>query len=189
MKAINHFEQNRPVHLARRDVFFEHAVELLLEPDGSSTAELDLAKFEEILFLLRISRRHAGFSIRETGKNAKDELFERLIILLTGNVKAVLSMLNLKAVVTSSDGSFFSFLGANQASVALQAEEYERRANDIARSILNTLRLAEEPFAQLKNDYVTSTAPENLERYEKARAHFAEGLRRGDHLPLPPRAR
>ncbi len=181
MKAIDHFEQNRPVHLARRDIYFERAASLISAQQQSFTPEINVDDYEEILFLLRVARQHGRFSIRDSGKNEKDEQFCRFINLLAGNVKAVLSLLNLKRMVEDTSESFFSFLGANQASIALQAEEYQRRANDIVRSIHKTLQLAEEPFEQLKVDNAASASDEELDRYTKARKHFTKQIKDGKH--------
>ncbi|NNJ70530.1 MAG: hypothetical protein HKP10_04495 [Kiritimatiellales bacterium] len=172
MKTIDHFEQNRPVHLALRDVYFERAARMISAQQSTLSPEINVGEYEEILFLLRVSREHARFSIRNAGKNETDEQFSRLINILVGNVKAALSMINLKGMVESRDGSFFSFLGANQASIALQGEEYQRRANDIIRSIHNTLKLAEDPFELLKLENSAAASEEERERYAKARAHF-----------------
>jgi len=181
VKAINHFKQNRPVHLARRDVYFEQAIALLTAQQQAALYEIRTEVYEEILFLLRVARQHARFSIREEGKNEKDEQFARFINLLAGNVKAVLSMINLKGMVENDDQSFFSFLGSNQASIALQAEEYQRRANDIVRSIHNTLKLAEEPFELIKSEYAASASVDALDRYAKAREHFTQLVSDGRH--------
>lgn len=140
-----------------------------------------MEEYEEILFLLRVARQQASFSIRETGRNGSDEQFGRFINLLAGNVKAVLSMMNLKETVESSDDSFISFLGANQASVALQAEEYQRRANDIIRSLHNTLKLAEDPYELLKLKNADSCTDEERERYLKGRQHFDQLVKEGRH--------
>lgn len=174
MNPINHFEQNRPVHLARRDVYFEKAKELISSELHGQECSLKNERYEEILFTLRTARQHARFSIRNAGKNEHDEQFSLFINLLAGNVKAVLSVINLKGMVESSQGSSFSFLGANQASAGLQAEEYQRRAVDIVRSMQNTLKLAEEPFVKLKAENRSTASDEANERYEKARAHFLE---------------
>ena len=136
-------------------------------------------EYEEILFFLRIARQQARFSIRETGKNGSDEQFGRFINLLAGNVKAVLSIMTLKETVESSEGSFISFLGANQASIALQAEEYQRRANDIIRSLHNTLKLAEDPFELLKAENSKSNTDEERQRYSTARRHFDQLVKEG----------
>ena len=140
-----------------------------------------MKEYEEILFLLRVARQQAKFAIRESGKNESDEQFSWFINLMAGNVKAVLAMMNLKETVESSEGSFFSFLGANQASVALQAEEYQRRANDIIRSLHNTLNLAEDPFELLKIENSDSCTDEERSRYSKARKHFTQLIDEGRH--------
>ena len=177
MNPINHFEQNRPVHLARRDVYFEKAVELISDRDPLPGMEFRIADYEEILFMLRTARKHARFSIRNAGKNENDEQFSLFINLLAGNVKAVLSMINLKGMVENSQGSSFSFLGVNQASAGLQAEEYQRRATDIVRSIQNTVRLAQEPFENLKKENRKNASGDENSRYKKARDHFASQVK------------
>lgn len=175
------------MHLARRDVYFERAASRIVEQARQSYAEPMAAEYEEILFLLRTARQHARISIRNAGKNSHDEQFSLFITLLAGNVKAVLSMLNLKGMVESSQGSAFSFLGENQASAGLQAEEYQRRANDIVRSIQKTLELAREPFETLKAENRGTASHEENERYEKARSHFLEELDRQKPIvhPMP----
>lgn len=174
MNPINHFELNRPVHLARRDISFEKAVELISNQQPTFGGGMDVETYEEVLFLLRTARQHARFAIRHTGRNSHDEQFSLFVDLLAGNVKAVLSMINLKGMVERAKGSSFSFLGVNEASAGLQAEEYQRRANDIVRSMQNTLRLAEEPFERLKTENRASFSEEETLRYEKARGHFEQ---------------
>lgn len=171
---IDHFEQNRPVHLARRDVYFERAVELISAHQMHSAHEIDPDRYEEVLLLLRVARQHARFSVRHAGRNEIDEQFCRFVEMLTGNVKAVLSMINLKGMVERSGDSFFNFLGENKASAALQGEEYLRRANDLIRSIHNTLQLAGDPFERLKKENGEAATEEERLRYTKAREHFMQ---------------
>ena len=174
MNPINHFELNRPVHLARRDISFEKAVAVIASQQPAFGGGPGVENYEEVLFLLRTARQHARFAIRNAGRNSHDEQFSLFVNLLAGNVKAVLSMINLKGMVESTQGSSFSFLGVNEASAGLQAEEYQRRANDIVRSMQNTLRLAEEPFEKLKAENRASFSEEETLRYEKARGHFEQ---------------
>lgn len=181
MKAIHHFKQNRPVHLARRDAYFEEANKLIHARHEQGKSEINIADYEEIIFLLRVARLHAIYSIRETGKNENDEQFYRFIDLLAGNVKAILSMLNLKGMVESSENSIASFLGENKASIALQAEEYQRRANDFSCSILNTLKLAQDPIDQLKKENANALSPDETQRYAKSFDHSALQIKEGKH--------
>lgn len=179
------------MHLARRDVYFECAAEGISAQRQRGHPEINTGNYEEILFLLRVARQHGRFSVRDGGKNEKDEQFCRFINLLAGNVKAVLSILNLKQSVETEGGFFFSFLGGNHATVALQAEEYLRRARDIDRTIHNTLTLAKEPFLQLKEANAAALSEEEQVRYKKAWDHFSalakEGRGRYSIAPNPRR--
>jgi len=183
VKTINHFEQNRPVHLALRDIYYERATSLLKNPEQMAIQKLDATDYEEILFLLRTARDHGYFAVRDNGKNEKDSQFCRFINLLAGNVKAVLSMLNLKHSVEAKDSFFFSFLEVNHASVALQAEEYERRARDIIRCMLNTLELANVAFEGLKQSNRDAFNDFERERYDKAAMHHKELIEQRPALP------
>ena len=183
VETINHFEQNRPVHLALRDVYYDRATYLLREPGLVSMQELNASDYEEILFLLRTARNHGFLAVRDNGKNEKDDQFCKFINMLAGNVKAVLSMLSLKHTVEAEGGFFFSFLEVNHASVALQAEEYERRARDIICCMLNTLKLANVAFEGLKQANYDAFSGFERERYEKAAAHHRELIEQRPELP------
>ncbi|MEN7973152.1 MAG: hypothetical protein ABFR47_04885 [Verrucomicrobiota bacterium] len=183
MEATSHFNQNRPVHLALRDVHYERATSLLKDPCHMAIRELDAANYEEILFLLRTAREHCWSAIRDNGKNENDGQFCKFINMLAGNVKAVLAMLNLKNSVEADDGFFFSFLEANRASVALQAEEHERRARDIIRSLLSMLELADNAFEGLKQANYDAFSGSERERYKMAAAHHRELIEQRPELP------
>ncbi len=183
MKTINHIEQNRPVHLALRDTYYERATGLLQALKNKAIQGLDAADYEEILFLLRTARDHGRFAVRDNGKNEKDGQFCEFINMLAGNVKAVLSMLSLKQSVEAKDGFFFSFLEVNHASVSLQAEEYERRARDIVRCMLDTLDLANDACDELRKANHDAFSDFEHERYDKAAARHKELIENQPDLP------
>jgi tetratricopeptide (TPR) repeat protein len=177
MDSSNHFEQNRPVHLAMRDVYYQRATEILIRAEQTCAAGCRIKLYEEILQLLRTARRHARFAARTVhDKNQNDRDFYRYLDLLVGNVKAVLAMLNQKRSVEHAEGFFFSFLGVNHASVVLQAEDYERRANDIIRCIHKTLELALEPFTALRKSNREGSTDAEKGRYKKAYKHYSAVL-------------
>jgi len=177
VSRINHFEQNRPVHLARRDIYYERAVELLLDQRQATMHELQAGPYEEILFMLRTARQHAYFSIREEGKNETDKLFYEFLKVLSGNVKAVLSMLNLKQAIAHAEGFFLSTGSANHASVALLSEEYERRACDIVRCVHGTLELASSAFENLRDANLEQFHAIERARYQRACEHNRDLIR------------
>lgn len=183
MKRINHSEKNRPVHLALRDVHYERAVDLLKAPGLSAGEQLEIGDFEEILFLLRTAREHGAFAVRNEACSSRDCQFRDFINMLAGNVKSILSMLNLKRSVETEGGFFFSFLEANHASVALQAEEYTRRARDILRCVQNTLELAGSAYDTLKQTNLSALTEFERERYDRAADHHRG--RFGQALELP----
>ena len=183
MSSINHFKQNRAVHLARRDGYFEAAVAAVRQaPSGGEEEE---SFYGEVLFLLRVARLHARFCVRSREASGADEEFARFVALLAGSVKAVLSMLELRNSVVKDRS--FNFLGSNQATLGLQAEEYQRRAAELVRALRSTLELAEESFAVLKVENEASLETSERERYDRARAHVAELMERGQHrYPIAP---
>ncbi|MCF7817415.1 MAG: hypothetical protein K9M54_05990 [Kiritimatiellales bacterium] len=183
VKAINHIEQNRPVHLALRDIYYERAILLLRSPNHNGQPGMDVCGYEEILFLLRTAREHGRFAVRDGQKNEKDGEFCDFINMLAGNMKAALSMLNLKRSVEAENGFFFSFLEVNHASVALQAEEYERRARDLIRCMRNTLELANGAYEGLKQANRESFNDFECERYDKAWSHYAGLIEKVPELP------
>ena len=183
MSSINHFKQNRAVHLARRDGYFEAAVAAVRQAPSGGEAEESF--YGEVLFLLRVARLHARFCVRSREASGADEEFARFVALLAGSVKAVLSMLELRNAVVKDRS--FNFLGSNQATLGLQAEEYQRRAAELVRALRSTLELAEESFAVLKVENEASLEASERERYDRARAHVAELMDRGQHrYPIAP---
>ena len=179
MASINHFKQNHPVHLARRDAYFEAAVHALRKGAHPSSTVLEEGCYTETLFLLRVARLHARFSVRSPDVSEADEQFAHFVDLLTGSVKAILSMLDLRKMILEDQS--FSFLGSNQATIGLQAEEYQRRAVELVRALLSTLALAEDSFESLKQKNTSSLDEGGRERYSRAQAHVAELMKREQH--------
>jgi hypothetical protein len=178
MEQINHFEKNRPVHLAVRDVHFEHAIKLLADSrDADAHIPMNMQRYEKILHMLRTAREHARVAARNKRRDAQ---FCDFIMMMSGNVKAVLSMLNLKHAVERMDG--FLELDDHH-TMALQAEEYERRARDIVQCLLDTLDLAGRAYHNLKTLNWDHFNEMERSRYEKASAHYALLLEKELEIP------
>lgn len=178
MTSINHFIQNRPVHLARRDIYFQAAAKELKKYNEFGTS-INSKDYNKILFLLKVARMHAKFGVRTPGENENDEQFSRFVTLLTANAKAILSMLELRDLALKD--AAFSFLGANQTKVELLAEEYQKRAHDTIKSLVSTLNLAEETFERLKKDNAAGLSKSDLERYQKACIHVEDLIKNDNH--------
>ena len=122
---------------------------------------------------------HSGFSVRTPGENEYDEQFQRYIDLMTGNLKAVLSTLELRDLVVKN--SSFEFLGKNYAAAELYANEYQRRAKDILNSVMATLNLADETFGHLKKLNNQSLDDEEKSRYKKTHKHVERLMKNKKH--------
>ncbi len=181
MFLTNRFVHNRPIHLARRDVYFEHAVDQVQAQRHNIGEPLKPGVYNDILFLLHVVCQHARFCVRSLGQNENDERFCHFAALLVDNVKAVLSMLELYDLVQQNGSSVFGFPGSNQALARQQAEEYQSRANDIVRTIVNTLDMSRGAFEQLKRENAESLKALEIERYAKSREHFERLIGEGRH--------
>jgi hypothetical protein len=132
-----------------------------------------------VLFLLRVARLHARFSVRSQDVSEADEQFARFVELLMGSVKAILSMLDLRKLILKDRS--FSFLGSNQATIGLQAEEYRRRAIELVRALLSTLALAEGSYESLKQENAASLDESGRKRYGRAQGYVRELMERDQH--------
>ena len=178
MEQINHFEKNRPVHLAVRDVHFEHAIKLLADSrNADDHTPMNMKEYEKILYMLRTAREHARVAAQHKRRDAQ---FCDFIMMMSGNVKAVLSMLNLKLAVEQMDG-FWEL--DDHHTMALQAEEYERRARDIVHCLLDTLDLAGRAYHNLKTLNWEHFNENERSRYEKASTHYALLLEKELEIP------
>ena len=176
MSSINHFIQNRPVHLARRDVYYEKTVREL-DALSKNNKSIGCKIYGDCFY--SVSRLHSRFSVRTPGENENDEQFQRYIDLMAGNLKAVLATLELRDVVVNN--SSFEFLGKKYAAAELYANEYQRRAKDILNSVMATLNLADETFQHLKQLHNQSLNEEEKARYEKTYKHVEKLMKNKKH--------
>ncbi|MCF7849010.1 MAG: hypothetical protein K9M45_09185 [Kiritimatiellales bacterium] len=174
-----HFSLNRPVHLARRDVYYEQAVDLLYEPETERGADELVRRYEHILFLLNTARRHAKAAVRVNGTDETDQEFCGFVKLLIGNVRAITAMLRQQRYLQRASG----FIGSSP-KIEEQAEAFERRAKDVLEGVHNILSLARDTFTQLKKANLKSMQKADRARYIKARKQFAAGVEKDRGVSL-----
>ncbi|MFH0879466.1 MAG: hypothetical protein V2A34_07105, partial [Lentisphaerota bacterium] len=73
-----HFNLNRPIHLARRDVFFERAVELLNVPLQDMDIGIRLKHADMIMSLLKTAESHAFFATRASASQQEHDFLRFL---------------------------------------------------------------------------------------------------------------
>lgn len=159
-----HFSLNRAVHLARRDLYYEQAVDLLYQPDVEREFEELVQWYSDILFLLKNAQWHAKAAVRVNGKDEKDQAFLEFIRLLIGNVKAFLGVIRQREFLYRDN----SFIGVSPV-IKRQLEDSRHCARNIQEGIRNLLALAGSPFRELKKSNLESMSEVDRARYTKSR--------------------
>jgi hypothetical protein len=167
-----HFDINRPIHLARRDVFFERAVELLYVPlQNLSTADR-IKSSEVIISMLKTAETHAFFAIQSSSTVAQESDFLRFLRLISDNVKSANAMMQHQLHLEAEESFLCQFLNATPEQCVLPAMHYQRRAEDILQGLWNVLQLAHTAYRSLQTSNLQKLTEDERARYRKAYDSF-----------------
>jgi hypothetical protein len=169
--SSNHFQANRPVHLARRDVFFERAMELLNIPMQGMDLPARLAHMDLVLSLLKIAQNHAFFGSR-TSTFREEHDFLRFLKLISDNVQSLHSMMQQQSQLEGAESFLRQFLGTTAEQSLLPAMQYQRRAEDILQGLWNLLQQAHGPYRALQKRNIDALDDEERGRYRMAYDSF-----------------
>lgn len=178
-----HFDINRPIHLARRDVFFERAVELLYTPLQNLTTAERIIHAEVIISLLKTAESHAFFAIQSSGTVAQETDFLRFLKLISDNVQSAHAMLQHQLHLEAEESFLCQFLSATPEQCVLPAMHYQRRAEDILQGLWNILQLAHTAYRNLQQTNLDSLTEEEKGRYRKAYDSFRQDVTSRYHVP------
>lgn len=162
------FNLNRPVHMARRDAFFEGAMDLLNVPtEGLETAER-LTHINRVLELLTTSVRHANFAVKSVQATSREKDFLHFLELISNNVQSAQAMIQHQSHFEGEEGFLSQFLNARPEESAQPAGHYRRRADDIFQGLWHLLRLAHQPYRELRQAALATLNPSESDRYRRA---------------------
>lgn len=167
-----HFDVNRPIHLARRDVFFERAVELLYTPMQNMSTADRIKHVEVVISMLKTAERHAFFAIQSSATVTQESDFLRFLKLISDNVQSAHSMMQHQLHLEAEESFLCQFLSATPEQCVLPAMHYQRRAEDILQGLWNVLQLAHNAYRTLKQANLQKLSDEEQERYRKAYDSF-----------------
>ncbi len=174
--SSNDFNLNRPIHLARRDAYFERAVELLYMPMQQMDTNERLHHVDKVLSLLKTSQFHAFFTTKSPSATQHEHDLLHFMQLISHNVQSAHSMMQHQAHLEGEEGFLCQFLDARPDECVLPAMHYRRRADDIFHGLWHLLRLGHKPYRKLQQENIRSlTKPEEL-RYRKAYKSFREEI-------------
>ena len=176
-----HLHLNRPVHLARRDAYYERAGELLNLPLQGLDMRGRLRKMEQVLALLNTAMTHARFACRSPQATVTEKDFLRYLQLISHQVEALLAMMRQQAHFFEDECFLGQFLKTQPEQLQLLPGHYQRRAEDILEGICHLLQLAHAPYYALHQSNFQALTGEEQIRYRQAYASFREDLARYEH--------
>ena len=171
-----HFAINRPIHLARRDVFFERAVELLYTPLQRMTTAERIRHIEAIRSMMKTAETHAFFAIQASSTVAQESDFLRFMKLISDNVQSALAMLEHQLHLEAEESFLCQFLSATPEQCVLPAMHYQRRAEDILQGLWNVLQLAHTAYRSLQQENLHKLAEDERVRYRQAYDSFRQDV-------------
>lgn len=183
--SLLHAHLNRPIHLARRDAFYERAVELLYLPLQEMDTKTRLQHMGQVLALLEVAKKHAFFAARSSQRASREPDFLHFIQLIYDNVQAIESMMRHQAHLEGAESFLCQFLNTTREQCQLPAMHYRRRADDIMQGLWQILRLAYTPYRSLQNEFNREGSDEECKRYEKAYETFREETNRRFNTVMP----
>ncbi|MBU1694282.1 MAG: hypothetical protein KKC51_10000 [Verrucomicrobia bacterium] len=181
----NHFDINRPVHLARRDVFFERAAEILYSPLQHLPTAQRIERVEMILALLKISERHAFFAIQASKALPREHDMLRFLRLIYDSVQSAHSMMQHQLHLEAEESFLCQFLTATPEQCVLPALHYQRRAEDILQGLWNVLQLAHTAYRALQQANQGQFQADEQERYRLAYDSFRQDVMAFSAPPAP----
>ncbi|NCC51865.1 MAG: hypothetical protein EOM20_11690 [Spartobacteria bacterium] len=182
----SHFNLNRPVHLARRDIFFEMAVELLCAPFHEMSTTNALHHIENVLAYLQTATRHGTFAARSPLCSERERDFIHFLHLISQNVQSLHAMMLNQSHLGKEESFLCQFLNTNHEESALPAMAYGRRAEDILQGLWHVLHLALAPYRTLQLENMENLNEGERSRYERASASTRNELSERPNAPPVP---
>ena len=172
------FHLNRPVHLARRDVFYIKAVELVKKLPAQKSISEQSKTAGQALYLLREARRHAEAANLSEKTSTQSRLFVNFMDIAVDNTLSITRMIRRQINANAPDNPYDGFIGTASTGAKMSGN-YRRCGVLILKGLLNILQQSEKPFQALRQTSLAKMSVVDKARYEKARNHF-EALADGE---------
>jgi hypothetical protein len=165
------FHLNRPVHLARRDGFYEKATALIARLDALKTPEDQRQTAEKALSFFREARRHAAAANLAEKTSLQSRLFAEFLDMAIDNTLSITRMLRRPRVAETPDSPVRQLLQSGDTSEKMRGH-YRRCAAHILKGLTALLKAAEKPCHDLQQTSLAKMSSADKARYEKARKYF-----------------
>lgn len=177
---------NRPVHLGRRDVFLEKAMELFPECLPAAPVKKRLGHIDVVLYYVHSALEPATMAVKAEQADPQEEaliVFLRLVYCYLHSARA---MMENESQLDNSRSPLWKFLhrdGKLESSM-----NFTRSSEQLLQDVAHLFRMAEEPFRELQKKVGGVMTPEDRARYQRAydnlKAHgqSAHHARRAVHV-------
>lgn len=169
-----HTQLNRPIHLARRDAFFERGLELLYLPLQEMDTPTRIAHMQRVMEVMATARKHAFFASRSPQHCVRELEFLHFLELIYDNVKSMHSMMEHQVHLEAAESFLCQFLNTTREQCQLPAMHYRRRAEDLMGGLWQLLRLSHTPYRALQKEFAAAANEHESARYKKAFTSFRE---------------
>lgn len=176
---------NRPIHLARRDAFYERGVELLYLPLQEMDTSTRISHMRRVMDVLATARKHAFFASRSAKACARELDFLHFLELIYDNVTSMHSMMEHQTHLEAAESFLCQFLNTTREQCQLPAMHYRRRAEDLMGGLWQLLRLSHAPYRALQKEFTESAEEQERVRYSKAFGSFREESIKRFSVPAP----
>lgn len=164
------FHLNRPVHLARRDVFYLKAVERIRMISSQKTPAQQCTTANEALYLFHEARLHAMAANRSEKTSTQSRLFVDFSDIVIDNVQSITRMLRRQICTATSNNALDRFLDSDTSGSKMSGH-YHRCAAMTLKGLTKVLQQAEKPFSDLSRTSLAKMSLEDKARYEKAQKY------------------
>lgn len=171
--SVDVFHLNRPVHLARRDAFYDKAVDYIRGLSKLDTPSEQRRQAEKALYLFQEARRHAMAANLSEKTSDQSRRFVEFIEMAVDNTQSTARMLRRQLFVDRADSPLHAFLGSSDTGAKMSGH-YRRCAAHILKGLILVLQQAENPVRNLQQTSLSKMNSVDQARYEKAKTHFTE---------------
>ena len=164
---MSNVSMNRPVHLARRDKFYEKALVLLAGESFEEPLSERVWRVEKLIFNLESAYLEGVHAKRGVECDVSEINFLKVLELILDSAKAVQAMVNHENLLEQDKSFLHQFLGASLDKINEDKNKYRKRAKNILRGIQDLVRTAQSAFEKVRKANLKELALECQERYEK----------------------
>lgn len=172
------YDLNRPVHLGRRDVLMEKAMELFPECLKAHPVKKRLAQIDAVLYFLHAALEPAIMAAKSARADPVENsviMFLRLVFSYLNGARALMSH---ESQMDNTSSPLWKFLHREGKA---KFTGFARSSEQLLQDVAHLFHMGEAPFRDLQKKANAALSPEELGRYQRAYADLkAHGPSAGD---------